>query len=75
MRHSLHLALILAASVLACSITSGQESAYVLRPDRVFDGHEMHDGWIVAVQRDRIIAAGPGDRVEIPSGSQTIDSR
>ena len=75
MRHSLHLALILAASVLACSMTSGQESVYVLRPDRVFDGHEMHVGWIVAVQRDRIIAAGPGDRVEIPSGSQTIDSR
>ncbi|WP_266367849.1 metal-dependent hydrolase family protein [Tellurirhabdus rosea] len=31
----------------------------LLRPDRVFDGETMHEGWGVLVKGDRIVAAGP----------------
>lgn len=31
-----------------------------LHADRVFDGMEMHEGWVVTVLGDRILAAGPG---------------
>ncbi len=73
MRFSLHPALALTLAVLSFSAAAGQESVYVLRPDRVFDGREMHDGWVVAVHGDRITAVGPEDQVEIPARSHTID--
>lgn len=31
----------------------------ILRPDRVFDGETLHEGWEVRVQDDRIVAVGP----------------
>lgn len=33
--------------------------SFILRPDRVFDGETLHDGWAVRVTRDRIEAVGP----------------
>ncbi|MCH6546917.1 MAG: amidohydrolase family protein [Gemmatimonadetes bacterium] len=44
----------------------------VLRPDRVFDGVELHDGWAVLVLGDRIEAAGPADEIAAPGGSHVI---
>jgi imidazolonepropionase-like amidohydrolase len=32
---------------------------YLLLPDRVFDGEEMHSGWVVAVNENKIVYAGP----------------
>jgi imidazolonepropionase-like amidohydrolase len=34
-------------------------SQVLLKPARVFDGEEIHDGWLVRVNGDRIEAAGP----------------
>ncbi len=34
------------------------DSAYVLQPDRVFDGEEMHEGWQVVVKNNIIEFAG-----------------
>ena len=45
----------------------------VLRPDRVFDGVELHDGWVVLVRGDRIAAAGPADEVPVPGGSRLVE--
>jgi imidazolonepropionase-like amidohydrolase len=44
----------------------------VLRPDRVFDGEVMHEGWAVRVRGDRIDAAGPAATVAVP-GATTVD--
>jgi imidazolonepropionase-like amidohydrolase len=44
----------------------------LLRPDRVFDGQELHGGWVVLVQGDRIAAAGPAGQVD-PEGAQVVD--
>jgi imidazolonepropionase-like amidohydrolase len=44
----------------------------LVRPDRVFDGIEMHAGWVVLVDGNRIAAAGPADRVE-GGGAAVVD--
>ena len=43
-----------------------QGPVIVLRPARVFDGVESHDGWAVRVRGDRIEAAGPASSVAAP---------
>lgn len=44
----------------------------VLRPDRVFDGEQLHEGWAVRVSGSRIEAAGPGATIKT-DGAQVID--
>jgi imidazolonepropionase-like amidohydrolase len=44
----------------------------VLVPDRVFDGTEMHDGWVVVVRGERIAAAGAASTIAIPNGARRI---
>jgi imidazolonepropionase-like amidohydrolase len=34
------------------------DTVYVLKPDRVFDGEQMHDGWQVLIQNNKIAAVG-----------------
>ena len=34
------------------------DTIYLLKPDRVFDGEEMHEGWQVLIQKNKIINAG-----------------
>ncbi len=43
--------------------------SFVLRPDRVYDGNEMHEGWVVVTTGDRIVAVGPGSSTEVPRGA------
>jgi imidazolonepropionase-like amidohydrolase len=38
---------------------SAQTKDYLLQPDRVFDGEQMHTGWSVLVRGNKIVAAGP----------------
>lgn len=65
---SLHLctaaAMLLSAGPLAAQNTT------VLRPDRVFDGREMHEGWAVVVVGNLISEAGP--TVRVPSGALEV---
>ncbi len=50
------------------------DTAYtLLRPDRVFDGEQMHDDWVVLVHGRTIAAAGPVARINIPAGTTTLD--
>ncbi|GGA97363.1 metal-dependent hydrolase family protein [Puia dinghuensis] len=46
---------------------------YVLRPDRVFDGEQMHEGWQVLVRGRFIEAAGPPNTIKAPEGAVVID--
>src|SRR6185295_2653503 len=48
-------------------------TAYLIRPARVFDGDALHDGWVVLVQGQRIQAAGPAASVTAPPNAETID--
>jgi imidazolonepropionase-like amidohydrolase len=44
----------------------------ILRPARVFDGLQMHEGWTVRVRGDRIEAVGPSAATATP-GAASID--
>ncbi len=47
---------------LTCCLTLGSlcaQPAKLLRPDRVFDGEAMHEGWAVLVRGTKIEAVGP----------------
>lgn len=48
------------------------QSAYLLRPDRVFDGETVHEGWVVRTKGDKIDAVGPPNTVST-TGAQVID--
>lgn len=45
---------------------------YLLRPDRVFDGETVHEGWVVRVKGDKIDAVGPASTVT-PTGAEVVD--
>lgn len=45
----------------------------VLQPDRVFDGvSSIHEGWVVAIQGEKIIFAGPKISFKPPSNAQIL---
>jgi imidazolonepropionase-like amidohydrolase len=51
------------------------EAAILLKPDRVFDGvaAEAHVGWVVLVKGEKIDAAGPAEKVEVPKDAKVIE--
>jgi imidazolonepropionase-like amidohydrolase len=57
----------------ACSplAAAADEAPLLLVPDRVFDGAEMHPGWQVLVQGDRIAAVGA--KVDVPANARRIE--
>ncbi len=51
---------------------SQQRQSYLLQPDRVFDGLEMHEGWVVLVNADKIISAGPKESIKVDNNVKII---
>jgi imidazolonepropionase-like amidohydrolase len=51
------------------------ETVYLLKPARVFDGQsaQLHEGWVVLVRGEKIIAAGPPSSVTTPTDATTIE--
>lgn len=58
--------------ILQISFTSYAQTSYLLRPDRVFDGREMHENWAVLTQGDKIVAAGKVESMPAESGHATV---
>lgn len=75
---SLLRALALISAVVLTTVSAHAQSpakSYLLVPARVFDGAtaQPHDGWVVLVQGERIVAAGPAASVKAPAGTQRIE--
>ena len=51
---------------------SQQKQSYFLQPDRVFDGIEMHEGWAVLVEGDKITGVGLKESIKSPKEAQVI---
>ncbi len=45
----------------------------LLKPDRVFDGQQMHPGWWVLVKDNQIETAGEPQTIKAPSSAKIID--
>ncbi len=73
MRSTQSTPLALALALLATPLLAA--TPFVLRPDAVFDGvsRELHRGWIVVVDGERIAGAGAPGEIQVPAGATTID--
>jgi imidazolonepropionase-like amidohydrolase len=45
----------------------------LLKPDRVFDGQQMHAGWWVLIKGNHIEAAGEPTSISVPASTKIID--
>ncbi len=65
------------AVLLSCAQLFGQqktdETYTLLKPDRVFDGQEMHTGWWVLVKGDHIAAAFESGKMTVPPSAKIIE--
>ncbi len=57
----------------ALPLAAPAQETIILRPDRVFDGSQMHDGWAVVVSGDTIAEAAPANSISTPPGARIID--
>ncbi len=53
---------IISFCLLILSISSFAQDRVLLKPDYVFDGQEMHNDWVVSVEGERIVYAGPAKK-------------
>ncbi|MBK5189817.1 MAG: hypothetical protein JJD97_16355, partial [Gemmatimonadaceae bacterium] len=59
--------------LLLAPLALAAQGSTLLIPQRVFDGTTVHDGWVVLVQGDRIVAAGRAASVRAPTDAARID--
>ena len=69
----LQLTLLLVLGSLGLTFAQTTETYTLLKPDRVFDGEQMHNGWTVLVKGNHIEAAGAAGSVETPASAKVID--
>jgi imidazolonepropionase-like amidohydrolase len=62
--------LLLPIIMLVTSQLQGQDSIYLLQPDRVFDGEQLHEGWQVLVKNGFIESAGV--RLKAPANARVL---
>jgi imidazolonepropionase-like amidohydrolase len=70
---SLTLAFILLSITCIIAQQTSIETSTLLKPDRVFDGQQMHPGWWVLVKGNHIEAVGEPASISAPSSAKTID--
>ncbi len=58
--------------LLLATVKTMTAQIYAIHPDRVFDGEEMRDGWVVLVEGEHIKAVGPADQIRAPGDSGSI---
>ena len=69
------LTLVFILSILTCTIAqqNPNEAYTLLKPDHVFDGQQMHNGWWVLVKGNHIEAAGEPSTIQTPPSAKIID--
>jgi imidazolonepropionase-like amidohydrolase len=71
MRLAFYLALLLAGNL---QLNAQKNSIYYITAERVFDGENMHSGWAVIVENDKIQAVGPVAELKMPAGAIKMSS-
>ncbi len=65
-------AFILSLLLFSFATFAQTDSFYLLKPDRVFDGEQMHNDWIVLVKGNKIEAAGSMN-FKLPANTRVIE--
>lgn len=58
--------------LLLAGFSVNAQPKYALYPDAVFDGEQLHAGWVVVVEGDKITAAGTAPQVVVPKGATAL---
>lgn len=66
---------VLPQNLVAQRAAEPSSGTVVLKPARVFDGVSVtpHEGWLVVVEGDRIVGAGPAAEVKVPEKARVIE--
>jgi imidazolonepropionase-like amidohydrolase len=64
---------ILPILLLSSAAAAQADPPIILRAARVFDGTTIHDDWRVVVKGEKIVAAGPAEKVEAPKDAKVIE--
>lgn len=64
--------LLLISFFYSCGCFSQTDNYVLLKPLRVFDGENMHTGWVVLIKNDKIEAAGPMS-FKLPADTKIIE--
>lgn len=59
--------------ILLCFLSFSIQAQTLLQPDRVFDGEEMHDHWVVLAEGNRITYVGELSGIKLPKKTEKID--
>ena len=62
-----------AAAFAQVPLSTPDSGPTLLVPARVFDGAELHAGWVVLVRGERIVAAGPQSAIAVPAGTRRVE--
>ena len=60
-------------TLLGCTLSLSLHAQILLKPDRVFDGNEIHENWVVLVEENSITYAGKAGGVKSPNNTKEID--
>lgn len=63
---------ILTVVIFSNCFSQQQTNFTLLKPARIFDGEQMHTDWVVLVNNDTIVQAGPM-RFKLPAGTKIIE--
>ncbi|MDB4918585.1 amidohydrolase family protein [Mucilaginibacter sp.] len=66
-------AILLLISILISLKIFAQEQYFLLKPDRVFDGKDIHTNWWVLVKGKKIEAVGDPSTIKIPASVKIIE--
>ncbi|MBC7923779.1 MAG: amidohydrolase family protein [Ferruginibacter sp.] len=58
---------------IAQIVTVPVDTTYLLKPARVFDGNDLHAGWVVLVKGRKIEAVGMAGEVKAPATAVSVD--
>ncbi len=61
-----------ASIIFLLAISVSGQTKYYLKPDRVFDGMNMQEGWVVLVEGNTIRAAGPAAQLQQPRDATQV---
>ena len=59
--------------ILFSFLLTNIQAQTLLKPDAVFNGQELHQGWVVMVEENRITYTGPAAELTLPPASETME--
>jgi imidazolonepropionase-like amidohydrolase len=63
----------MASAISSTAPFAQAQQSMLLRPAAVFDGQELHPGWVVVVTGDKIDNVGPAEKISAPANARSLE--